>query len=109
MWRRWFAWYPVELEDRNVWLNWVERRFKNQDSVFYEYRSVRMHGVILPNEKTLCGLPSVNEKAGWVFTEEGQKFNGAQYNLFRDIVTCEECLEIAKTLRDSSCPECWKE
>ncbi|HBB81969.1 MAG TPA: hypothetical protein DC031_01545 [Sulfitobacter sp.] len=25
-WRRWFAWYPVEVADREwVWLEWVER------------------------------------------------------------------------------------
>lgn len=110
IWRRWLAWYPVEFEGRIVWFRWVERRFKNQDSAFYEYRSVRMHGVVLSNKKTLCGLPSTNEKAGWIFTDEkNMKFSGAQYNLFRDIVTCEGCLEIVKTLRDLSCPECGKE
>lgn len=25
-WRRWFAWHPIDLDGRRVWLEWVETR-----------------------------------------------------------------------------------
>jgi hypothetical protein len=34
-WHRWFAWYPVQLENsRWVWLTTIERRLYN--SMFYD-------------------------------------------------------------------------
>ncbi|MCW2317111.1 hypothetical protein M2322_002665 [Rhodoblastus acidophilus] len=34
-WHRWFAWYPVWLEDgRLVWLQWVDRR-ASHDATYY--------------------------------------------------------------------------
>jgi hypothetical protein len=29
-WRRWFAWYPVKIDGRRVWLRMVERRIPSQ-------------------------------------------------------------------------------
>jgi hypothetical protein len=66
------------------------------------------HAVILPTGKTLCGLDSSTQPAGWVFTEEGMKLRkGQQYSLFKDSVSCEKCVKIAKTtLLDETCEEC---
>ena len=27
-WRKWFAWYPVMIDNEKVWLEWVYRRTK---------------------------------------------------------------------------------
>ena len=28
-WHRWFAWYPVRIDNERVWWEWVERRVDN--------------------------------------------------------------------------------
>lgn len=39
-WHRWFAWYPVRLEDGHttVWLETVERLFIDRQRFFRAYR-----------------------------------------------------------------------
>lgn len=44
-WYKWFAWYPVEIEnDEEVWLEWIERRItgladsSKTSTATYEYR-----------------------------------------------------------------------
>ena len=65
------------------------------------------HCVVLPTEKSLCGLPSHELVGGYVFTEEGMKLRkGQQYNLFRDSVDCPDCLEVGKTIVDDICTSC---
>lgn len=65
------------------------------------------HSVVLPNEKTLCGLPSHKLKGGYIFTETGMVLRkGQQYNLFKESVECKACLEIGKTLVQDICGEC---
>lgn len=68
------------------------------------------HCVILPTEKSLCGLLSHTLHAGYIFTEVNMKLRkGQQYNLFRDSVDCPECLEVGKTLIDNTCSSCGSE
>jgi len=41
IWRRWFAWYPVVIDDEWVWLEYVERRETWQpvgESAWRQYR-----------------------------------------------------------------------
>jgi hypothetical protein len=66
------------------------------------------HAVILPTGRTLCGLDSLTAPSGWVFVEEGMRLKkGQQYSLFRESVSCEECLRITKdTLLLETCGEC---
>ena len=48
-WKRWFAWYPVEIFDeingkyqlRVVWLEYVERRFYGYRNTYPEYRFIK--------------------------------------------------------------------
>ena len=62
-------------------------------------------------KKTLCGLDTVNNKCGWIFTEENMKLSpGQMYGLFRDRVSCGSCLEIASKARlKETCDQCGKE
>lgn len=65
------------------------------------------HCVVLPTEKSLCGLPSHEIKSGYIFTEIDMRLRkGQQYNLFRDSVDCPECLVVSKTLVDDICVSC---
>jgi hypothetical protein len=65
------------------------------------------HAVVLPTGLTLCGLPSNESKAAWVFSEEGMLLKkGSQSSLFEETVTCEECKEKGKSLIDDTCPVC---
>jgi len=57
-----------------------------------------MKHCVLPNEKTLCGLSSNQIKVGWFLSENNEKLNNRQYNLFKDLVDCEDCLCSAKKL-----------
>lgn len=45
VWRRWFAWYPVEVgfyTGKFVWLQFIERRLNNRDYVLihHDYRII---------------------------------------------------------------------
>ena len=41
VWRRWFAWYPIEVGDTLVWWEWVERRWRMSGwEAIWEYRLV---------------------------------------------------------------------
>lgn len=43
-WKRWFAWFPVEVETTprtNVWLEWVERRVPSHYEFIMEYRLIK--------------------------------------------------------------------
>jgi len=65
------------------------------------------HGVVLPTEKSLCGLPSHELQGGYIFTEVDMRLRkGQQYNIFRDSVECPDCLEVGKTLVDNICSSC---
>lgn len=65
------------------------------------------HCVVLPTEKSLCGLPSHGLHGGYIFTEVDMRLRkGPQYNLFHDSVDCIECLEVGKTLVDNICSSC---
>jgi len=54
-WRRWFAWYPVEIGDEarglrragvRVWWQWVERRTDNvQGYLIHDYRELEKSDV----------------------------------------------------------------
>jgi len=37
LWRRWFAWYPVNVSGQQVWLEWIWRR-KEFMGYFYDVR-----------------------------------------------------------------------
>ncbi len=40
-WRRWFAWYPVQIEDDWVWFEWIERReYETWGGGGYLYREI---------------------------------------------------------------------
>lgn len=68
------------------------------------------HAAILPEEKTLCGLESKSSVCSWVFTENDMKLSkGQQYSLFREMVSCESCLEVAKNKIKDKCEECGQE
>jgi hypothetical protein len=65
------------------------------------------HAAVIPTEKTLCGQPSFDKVAGYIFTEEGMKLrSGQQYSLFKDSVDCEGCLEAGKALVEDRCDTC---
>lgn len=70
-----------------------------------------VHAGEINNGKTLCGLSTLSNNCGWVFTEDNMKLNkGQMHSLFKDRVTCEECLKIAKETRlKDVCGECGKE
>jgi len=36
-WRRWFAWYTVEIEGQYVRWEWVERRYLGAGHMVYHY------------------------------------------------------------------------
>jgi hypothetical protein len=41
MWHAWFAWYPVKIEKRFVWLRTIERRrYMCMDVERSEYREI---------------------------------------------------------------------
>lgn len=40
-WRKWFAWYPVEIDGENVWLEWIERYCEGRgDHTAVDYRNL---------------------------------------------------------------------
>jgi hypothetical protein len=44
-WRKWFAWYPVDVGDEVVWLEWLERKTTlygacGEFVAFHEYRPI---------------------------------------------------------------------
>jgi hypothetical protein len=68
------------------------------------------YAAYLPEDKTLCGLP-LPQKVSWGFIEardkQGMRINkGQQYSLFKESVTCPQCLELGKELVDDICPYC---
>lgn len=65
------------------------------------------HAILLPTETTLCGLPSNDKRAGWIFNSIGMKLRkGQQYSLFQESVSCPSCLYAGKELIDETCPTC---
>lgn len=46
-WHKWFAWFPVKVDDGDCrWLEYVERRYRNAyfewfDRAFIDYRAIR--------------------------------------------------------------------
>jgi hypothetical protein len=65
------------------------------------------HGIFLSIGKSLCDLPSNELIAGYIFTESDMHLRkGQQYNIFRDSVDCEKCLEVGKTLVVNVCTLC---
>jgi hypothetical protein len=69
------------------------------------------HAANLTTEKTLCDLPTISNRCGWIMAESGMKINkGQMYSLFLDRVSCETCRTVAKeTLLKETCDECGQE
>ena len=41
-WERWFAWHPVEVDGRRVWLEFVERHFVGPVGYLCSWHEYRM-------------------------------------------------------------------
>jgi hypothetical protein len=66
------------------------------------------HAGMLPNGLTLCGLPTNENKCGWVFTKEGMIVeSGQMLSLYKDRVSCKICQD--KVPMKTSCQECGQE
>ena len=68
-----------------------------------------MHAIVLPTGRALCGLSFEDNdlKGGYIFVETGMRLHkGRQYKLFRELVDCDKCLEVGKTLVDDVCGVC---
>ena len=71
---------------------------------------IRKHSSYLPEGKTLCGLP-LPQKVSWGFVDDRDKpgmriRKGQQCSLFKESVTCSQCLELGKELVDDVCSIC---
>jgi hypothetical protein len=88
---------------------------KKRKDVYYNAVRIKKeifmkHCAYLPEDKTLCVLP-LPQRVGWSFVEGRDKPNmrlrkGQQYSLFKNSVTCPECLEFGKFLMDNICSSC---
>lgn len=48
-WTRWFAWYPVSIDDKIVWLETVERYFNSQTSYVSDSKAYVENGIVPPD------------------------------------------------------------
>ena len=61
-WYRWFAWYPVRIDGRMVWLRWLERRdayYSHEDDIRLPLRQVEIEAQRLAN----AGMGPANRNA----------------------------------------------